>query len=118
MNKYILFTTGNSLLDESLENYLMRGILPGGFLTAVLCNNLLLAASRADHWNRARLADIIETIVWNIPQEAWGNWEKIQDWKKDKDQIRTKYAKELHQRFIVRALAGEINETKNPDPPF
>jgi hypothetical protein len=52
MIRYTDINTGNNLLDEALENYLMHGFMPGGFLTSVLANDLYLAVGRADHWNK------------------------------------------------------------------
>lgn len=56
--------------QEALKNYVERGYMPGGFLTAVLCNNLSEAAFRADSQNTPVLAEITKYVVWNVPPYA------------------------------------------------
>jgi hypothetical protein len=117
MSRYITFSTGNSLLDEGLENYLMYGFEPGGFLTAVLSNNLFLAAGRADHHNRERLAEIAEIVYHNMPGISFGSKEAIHNWVKDKDGRRSEYARRLDKDFVWRSLKGKDNE-KITESPF
>ena len=66
--KYLEFTTGNNYLDEALENYLMHGLKPGGFLTSVLANDLSLSISRADAWNKDNLPAIVNAVVYSVPE--------------------------------------------------
>lgn len=118
MTRYLDFSTGNDLLDQSLENYLMHGIEPGGFLTAVLSNNLWLAASRADHWNQNRLASIVKTIFNNMPEGSLGNPDLVRDWIKDLNGRRSGYAYAKEREYTFKVLKGEVREKQLQDPPF
>jgi hypothetical protein len=114
---YINFSTGNSLLDESIENYLMHGLDPGGFLTAVLCNDLFLASGRADYHNRERLAEIAQTVYLNMPGWSFGNQQLVKDWIKDKDGRRSAYSLQKEKEYTWRSLKGTVRE-KDTFTPF
>lgn len=107
MIRYTDINTGNSLLDESLENYLMRGYEPGGFLTAVLCNNLYLAVGRADHLNKQNLFRIVNEVIYKMPKIAIYSREAIRDWCRDVDGRRSQYAAQKEKEFTWRSLKGE-----------
>lgn len=64
----------------ALECYLNQGIMPGGFMTAVLENNLSEAFGRADYENSENLRNIVGYIYNNVPSTAWGSKEKIGQW--------------------------------------
>jgi hypothetical protein len=65
---------------EALENYWTHGWEPGGFLTAVLYNDLYTAAMRADHWNKGALGYIVEYLVNEAPDGSYGSEYKVKDW--------------------------------------
>ena len=73
-----------SLLPEhtagAMRRYLEDGLQPGGFLTACLENNLTQAFSRADHINSRCMKEIAQFLVWEIPSNAWGSPEKVNQW--------------------------------------
>ena len=54
-------------VKESLARYVEHGIEPGGFLRAVLENNLKEACGRADHQNQATLFHIVSYIYNELP---------------------------------------------------
>ena len=116
MIRYTDINTGNQWLDESLENYLMYGFEPGGFLTAVLANDLRLAVGRADHWNKDRLPEIVNEIVFKMPALSIGSYDAVKDWCRDKDDRRSEYARRMEKQFTMQSLTGEVRE-KN-DYPF
>lgn len=118
MRKYLDYTTGNDLLDEGLELYLMHGYEPGGFLQAVLANDLFLAASRADHVNRQNLATIAKAVYHNMPAGSFGSYDLVREWLKDTNGRRSGYAYQKEREFILKSLKGEVNEKKFQDPPF
>lgn len=62
----------------ALERYLNNGIMPGGFLTAVLENNLVESLGRADEENSKNLKDIVRYMYNYFPSNAWGSREKIE----------------------------------------
>ena len=70
----------NRAMAGALMRYLNHGIHPGGFLTALLENNLAEAIMRADGINRTLLAEWVEYIWWEIPADAWGSREKCRSW--------------------------------------
>lgn len=66
--------------QEPLRRYVERGEIPGGFLTAVLENNLVDAFGYADETNRARLHDFA-LWLWNeCPRAAWGSRGQVEAW--------------------------------------
>ena len=116
--RYTDINTGNNLLDESLENYLMYGYEPGGFLTSVLSNDLQLAISRADHWNQDRLPQIVKEVVWKMPRISWGSREAIKEWCSDKDGRCTQYREAKEKEYTWRVLKGDVRVTESQDSPF
>ncbi len=118
MIRYTDINTGNQWLDESLENYLMYGFQPGGFLTSVLANDLRMAVGRADHWNKDNLPRIVNEVVFKMPSFSIGSYAAVKDWCKDKDGRRTYYREQKEKEYTWRALKGEIREKAFTDPPF
>jgi hypothetical protein len=108
MIRYTDIRTGNDLLDQSLEYYLMYGYEPGGFLTAVLANDLRLAVGRADHWNKERLPEIVNEIIFKMPAISIGSYAAVKEWCKDKNGRRSEYAHYMEKQFTLRALKGEV----------
>lgn len=66
-------------IKESLDRYAKDRIPPGGFLTAVLENDLMSAIASADHMNRQRLSEICKYVYNNLPSSIWGSREKVQN---------------------------------------
>lgn len=117
MTRYHDFSTGNNYTDEAIDNYLIYGFEPGGFLMAVITNNLFLAAGRADHWNRERLADIVEVLWHNMPPLSFGSTEIVNDWLLNKDNRRSNYAYQKEKEYTFKVLKGTVRETVT-SPPF
>lgn len=68
----------------ALVDYIERGILPGGFLCAVLANDLYTAIGQADSENLVALPKIVE-FLWNdVSAAAIGNYENVRNWSKSK----------------------------------
>ena len=65
---------------ETLERYATHRIPTGGFLHAVLENDLKAACERADNINRGRLFEIVSYCYNNLPAVSWGSPEKVQKW--------------------------------------
>ena len=118
MTRLTDINTGNDLLDQSLENYLIHGFEPGGFLTAVLCNNLYLAVGRADSWNKPNLPRIVAEVFHKMPETAVHSHQAIRDWSRDVDGRRSAYVKQKEKEYTWRVLNGEIKERVLDDPPF
>ena len=90
------FTLYNSYLDPCVENYIMHGLEPGGFLTAVLADDYGRAFETADSWNSRDLDNIMEAVAYACPEKASGSYEAVKDWCSDKDGRRSKYVTWAH----------------------
>lgn len=67
---------------ETIDDYVKHGFEPGGFVRAVLENNLALSFGAADEHNRAALFEIVQYIYSKVPNDAWGSPEIVNDWIK------------------------------------
>lgn len=87
-------------LRGGAQRYIEHGILPGEFLTAVLCNDLREAFAYADDANREQLYEIVR-FFWNeAPSACWGSTEKMDKWLSS---------------FQVEEVE-QANESENPNP--
>ena len=68
----------------ALDRYVNDRILPGGFLTAVLSNDLFGAVGKADSENLAALPDIVRYIYNEVPSGCWGTKDIIWKWVEGK----------------------------------
>ena len=75
---------------ESLKDYVANGTPKGGFLTAVLCNDLYDAAARADDENFETLAHVTGWCYNNIPRIAFGSEAKYIRWLEVHERMRDK----------------------------
>ena len=73
MFNYDLFP--NQHMVDGLRLYFERGIEPGSFMTAVLCNDLKEACGRADHINRHLIFQIVAWLYNEAPYASWGSEE-------------------------------------------
>jgi len=65
---------------ESLDRYAHEKIPPGGFLRAVLENNLMEAMGRADIINRYDLFEICSYVQNHMPLSCHGSPEIVKKW--------------------------------------
>jgi len=70
-------------LRGGLERYRDRGIRPGGYLQAVLRNDLAGALGRADPESWDSLAAIMRWITEDMPHDAWGSRDAVESWIRD-----------------------------------
>ena len=94
--------------QETLDNYLINGWEPGGFVTAMLAMDMERALCTADTANRQRIWAIGRWIMDNAPYGSWGSYELVKAWCKDVDGCRTRYAKEVEQEFIMTTLKDGV----------
>jgi len=100
------FTTGNNYLDSGLENYLFHGLQPGGFLTALIVDDLQDARTRADVWNSKNIKNIYSVLFRRMPKESVGSREKYNDWLNDKDNRRTNYRTKVEKERMLERLSS------------
>ena len=65
----------------NLQAYIQTGRPVGGFLTAVLRNDLREAVGRADDHNIANLPAYIAYLHNKAPMGCWGSTENVKHWK-------------------------------------
>jgi hypothetical protein len=66
-------TFPNPHMVIGLELYFERGIEPGSFMTAVLCNDLKGACARADWMNQRLIFQTVEWLYNEAPAGSWGS---------------------------------------------
>lgn len=67
-------------LRREVADYIDRSVPPGGFIRAILCNDLMVAVLAADPDNARRLAQITRWFVDHAPVECWGDAGRVADW--------------------------------------
>lgn len=65
---------------ETILNYLWRGLPPGGFIRAVLNNDLVEAAQRADSRNLGLLPEYASFMVNSMPEGSWRHAMHVDHW--------------------------------------
>ena len=70
----------NQNIIEALDRYVKHRIPTGGFLQAVLENDLSGALGRADDENRRDIYEIVSYCYNHIPSVCWGSPEKVKEW--------------------------------------
>ncbi len=65
---------------ESLDRYARDRIPTGGFLRAVLANDLMEAMGRADESNRDDLFQICEYVYNDMPSNCHGSYGTVDTW--------------------------------------
>lgn len=69
-------------MRDGVQRYVLHGIPPGGFLRAVICNDLFDAVGRADEVNALRLTDYCKFFDGYAPHQCYGSLEKYLRWVK------------------------------------
>lgn len=69
---------------DSLTRYLEDGVPTGGFMEAVLSNNLMESFGRADDENREALFEITRYIYNNLPSVCHWSKERYEAWIESK----------------------------------
>ena len=63
-----------------VKRYLVNGLAPGHFLTAVLSNDMAEAVNRADDQNVNLLPQYMKFFYNCVPGGCWGTPEKVELW--------------------------------------
>jgi hypothetical protein len=67
-------------IRQGLIWYILYGIPPGGFLQAVIQNDLKMSFAKADHINQSRMFNIVNWMYNNAPHTCWGSSEACKEW--------------------------------------
>jgi len=67
---------------SSITRYVEERVPTGGFLRAVLSNDLMGAMSKADLHNQQALPAICKYIYNRVPSGCWGSENIVNDWLK------------------------------------
>jgi hypothetical protein len=68
---------------EALQRWIDFGIPPGGFLTAVLTNDLREAIGSGDDGAIDNIPHIVAYLYNDCPSDCWGSLEKAQAWGRE-----------------------------------
>jgi len=69
---------------SGIDQYIVHGVPPGGFLRAVLENNLKEAYRAADDSNLVAIPAIVHYLYNTAPSTCWGSPGTVVGWIKDK----------------------------------
>jgi hypothetical protein len=67
-------------IREAIDGYAKNRDTLGGFLTAVMENDLLGAFERADNGNQRDMLEIVTYVYMHVPRSAWGSPERVTAW--------------------------------------
>lgn len=67
-------------IRAGVTGWIERGDVPGGFLCAVIRNDLADAIGRADHINIQYISNIVSWFWNEAPAPCWGSPEKFNHW--------------------------------------
>lgn len=94
------------LSQQALYNYFVYGYRPGGFITAVLANDLIAAATKADNWNKELLHSYANWVFRHAPTGSYGSYDIVNGWLS-----RNHYFEEFQ-----KAIAFDLLKTAEPAP--
>jgi hypothetical protein len=66
---------------EALDHWIAEACPPGGFLNAVLCNDLSDAIGRGDEFAIDNLPHIVSYLYNDCPASCWGSPAKVKAWR-------------------------------------
>lgn len=69
-----------SHMVDGICDYIIFGVPPGGFLTALLSNDLKESFGRADDMNQRAMRQWVMFMYNEMPSQAQGSPEKVQAW--------------------------------------
>lgn len=69
-------------IKKAIDGHVDHGYSTGGFVYAVLCNDLAEAMARADIDSRFTLGEICNYVFNLTPAPCWGTGKKVKAWRK------------------------------------
>lgn len=67
-------------MQAALRRYVLEGLKPGHFLTAVICNDLRNAVGHADETNLPLLKVYVQWFYNIAPGPCWGSLDRMNEW--------------------------------------
>ena len=67
-------------LFNGLRNFALHGLEPGGFMFALLSNDLRRSCELADAISGPAIFEIVSYIYNELPSNCWGSPEKVKAW--------------------------------------
>lgn len=83
------------ITKDQLDNYVLRGCEPNGFVLAVLANDLLGAVGKADRENLRDLHEICIYVYASIPAACHGSYLTVSQWMDKRQKHEEKEHKKL-----------------------
>ena len=71
-------------IQDGMRQHVEHGHHVGGFLTAVLSNDLKESLGRADSECREKMFDIVSFLYNEVPSLCWGSEKKVKEWRDHK----------------------------------
>lgn len=72
---------------DGVELYVTQGVMPGGFLTAVLENKLVESVVKADNHNLKRIREWAAFIYNYLPLTCWGSETLVRAWSRKRQAL-------------------------------
>ena len=91
--------------QEAIENYLLRGWAPGGYLESMLAHDYERAFACADTANRQTIWALQRWISESAPPQCHGSYAAVGMWRDDVGYRRTDYIREIERAEIWRKLS-------------
>ena len=91
--------------QESIENYLLRGWAPGGYVESMLAHDYERAFSCADTANRQTIWVLWRWLRDSAPPHCHGSYQAIDLWRDDVLGRRTAWITEQEKRVIWQKLS-------------
>ena len=90
---------------DAIEDYLLRGWAPGGYVESMLAHDYERAFATADISNRQTIWVLWRWIMESAPPLCHGSYQAIDMWRDDLGGRRTDYVKRLEQKAIWQKLS-------------
>lgn len=90
LNSFEYFDVGNEFMQE-MYNYVIKGLPPGSFFTALFANDFVSACKLShpgNSWDYVQNTG--KWLYFEAPAQCWGSYEKVEAWLKLDNETRTK----------------------------
>lgn len=69
-----------SRMESGIKMWIDHGVMPGGFIRAIIENDLRSAVERADSENLANIPAYVSYFYNEAPMMCWGSKERVENW--------------------------------------